>query len=364
MYKFIFLLLGVWVFFACEKDAGTPSVVPTENEMYFPPLSGNTWATTPPADLGWSDAQLEDLYQFLEENNTRAFLILKDGKIVAEKYWGKTLLANASFGQESLWYWASAGKSLTSFLVGKAQEEGFLNISESSNSYLGQGWTSLTTNQENAITIRHHLTMTTGLDYRVDDLDCTEPGCLQYKAAPGTQWYYHNAPYTLLEKVVENATGTAYNTYTDQELGPTIGLEGTWIKSGYNNVFYSTARDAARFGLLMLNEGNWDGKVVMEDKNYLQSMITTSQELNPSYGYLWWLNGKGKVIFPGFPTAFKIDAAPSAPADLFAALGKNGQFIDVVPSQNLVVIRMGEAPDNSLVPVQFHDDMWALISDL
>jgi hypothetical protein len=79
---------------------------------------------------------------------------------------------------------------------------------------------------------------------------------------------------------------------------------------------------------------------------------------------LWWLNGKGKVIYPGLPNTFSSDIAPTAPADLFAAMGKNGQFIDVVPSQNLVVIRMGEAPDNSLVPVKFHDDMWAILQEL
>ena len=62
--------------------------------------------------------------------------------------------------------------------------------------------------------------MTTGLDYTVPDLDCTEPACLHYKADAGTQWYYHNAPYLLLETVVENASGKTYNQFTDEKFGP------------------------------------------------------------------------------------------------------------------------------------------------
>jgi hypothetical protein len=54
----------------------------------------------------------------------------------------------------------------------------------------------------------------------------------------------------------------------------------------------------------------------------------------------------------------------NAPSDIFAAMGKNGQFIDVVPSRKIVVIRMGEAPDNSLVPITFHDDMWGKINSI
>lgn len=73
---------------------------------------------------------------------------------------------------------------------------------------------------------------------------------------------------------------------------------------------------------------------------------------------MWWLNGKNNIIPPGITTAFNTLLAPDAPADLFAAMEKNGQFIDVVPSKNLVVIRFGETPDNALVPVEFHNLLW------
>lgn len=132
--------------------------------------------------------------------NSKAFLVLKDGRIVIEHYFG-------TFTQDSLWYWASAGKSLTAFLVGKAQEEGFLDINDPSSDYLGAGWTSCTPLQEGAITVRNQLTMTTGLDDGTGDTDCTDPACLQYLARPGTRWAYHNAPYTMLDGVISMRPG-------------------------------------------------------------------------------------------------------------------------------------------------------------
>ncbi|HNM25241.1 MAG TPA: serine hydrolase, partial [Saprospiraceae bacterium] len=109
--------------------------------LYFPPKTGNTWSATPPSALGFCPEQIDSLYQFLEANNTKSFLLLKDGKIVLEKYFG-------AYVQDSIWYWASAGKSLTAFLVGQAQEEGLLDIDDPSADYLGAGWTSCTPAQE------------------------------------------------------------------------------------------------------------------------------------------------------------------------------------------------------------------------
>ena len=83
-------------------------------QTYFPPIVGNTWETVDPAALGWCTDQLPALNSFLQQNNTKAFIVLKDGRIAIEQYFG-------TFTQDSLWYWASAGKSLTAFLVGKAQ---------------------------------------------------------------------------------------------------------------------------------------------------------------------------------------------------------------------------------------------------
>lgn len=318
---------------------------------YFPPLTGNTWTTITPASLGWCDDKIDSLYDYLQINNTKAFIVLKDGKIVIEKYFG-------TFTQDSVWYWASAGKSLTAFMVGIAQQEGKLKLSDTSSKYLGKGWTSLTQAQESKITIKHQLTMTTGLNDQVADPYCTLPSCMVYKADAGTRWAYHNAPYTMLDPVLEAATGQKLNTYISQKLTVKTGISGLFIKQDYNNIFFSKPRSMARYGLLILNKGSWNGTSILTDTAYFRQMVNSSQNLNPAYGYLWWLNGKSNFMVPGFQFVFQGSLNPSAPKDMFAALGKNGQILNIVPSQNLIYVRMGNIPATSEVPITFNDTIW------
>ncbi len=324
-------------------------------DLYFPPPQANsTWDTEDPAALGWCTDQLAPLLSFLEESNTKAFLVLKDGKMVIEEYFG-------TFTTDSVWYWASAGKSLTAFLVGRAQQEGMLDINEPTSEYLGTGWTSLTPEQEEAITVWHQLTMTSGLDDS-SDLDCTDPACLTYLTAPGTRWSYHNAPYTLLDGVLQNATGMALNTFLFTRLTLTTGLNGLYVPVGYNNVFFSRARSMARFGLLMQGGGAWDGTPVLSDMAYYDAMITPSQNLNEAYGYLWWLNGQESFMLPGLQFAFNGPLMTNAPMDVYAAMGKNGQIINVSPSQGLVVVRMGNLPGDLFVPNLYNDQIWQYLN--
>ena len=333
--------------------------------MYFPTIGSNQWETISPEELNWNSDEIKNLYEFLELNNTRAFIVLKDGKIVIEKYWGNNILNTAPFDRNSNWYWASAGKTLTALMVGIAQDDGHLSIEDSSAKYLGNGWTSLTANQEGEIKIKHQLTMTTGLDYQVVNLNCIDPNCLNYKNTPGTNWFYHNATYSLLKDVIENATETSYNEFTNQKVKIKIGIGGSWIQLNNIDTYYSTARDMARFGLLILNEGVWDEDVILNDTNYFLNMVNTSQEINKSYGYLWWLNGKESFIPPGTAIPIQASLASNAPEDLIAGMGKNGQYLDIIPSQNLVIIRMGEAPDSdNLVPINFHNEMWSYLNDI
>jgi CubicO group peptidase (beta-lactamase class C family) len=363
IYRIILMSFFI-VLSACSSDDTTsPANTDVVLNAYFPPIDGSNWESISPKSLNWNETQLDELFELLESNNTRGFIILKNGKIAVEKYWGETILGTADFNSNSQWYWASAGKSLTATLVGIAQQEGFLIINDKTSDYLSDGWTSMTTEQENRITIKNQLSMTTGLDYEVNNQSCTEPSCLQYKNNPGEAWYYHNAPYTLLAKVIENATGENYNDFTQNKLGAFIGMRGQWISQGDNNVYWSTARDMARFGLLILNEGKWDNSVILSDQEYLQQMTNSSQELNPAYGFLWWLNGKESVILPSTTTSFNIKLSDQAPDDLIAAWGKNGQFADVIPSHDMVVIRMGDAPNDN-VPIIFHNQMWEKLSKI
>jgi CubicO group peptidase (beta-lactamase class C family) len=327
-------------------------------QSYYPPKIGKTWDTISPRQLGWCNERIDSMYQFLGEKGTKAFIVLKDGKMVLEKYYG-------SFTQDSAWYWASAGKSLASALVGIAQQEGLLDINEPVSKYLGKGWTSCPADKEDLITVKHQISMTTGLDYNVSSLDCMDSACLQYKADAGTQWYYHNAPYTLTHNVVAAAANKTFNLYTYQKISAPIGMAGLWIKTGENDIFYSKARDMARFGLLVLNKGIWQNDTIFKDKAYFDAMSQSSQTLNKSYGYLWWLNGKGQIVYPGLAASFNKDLVPDAPKDMFAALGKNDQKLYVIPSQNMIVVRMGDAADGPVPALsQFDNDLWKWINRL
>ncbi|NBC17010.1 MAG: serine hydrolase [Bacteroidetes bacterium] len=319
-------------------------------DLYFPPTDGTTWETVAPETLGWSQAALDTTLAFLERENTKAFLVLKDGRLAVEHYFG-------TFTADSLWAWFSAGKTLTAVLVGLAQEQGTLSIDDPTATYLGQGWTSLSPEREDSITVWHQLTMTTGLDERVS-FACTLPGCLRYRAPAGTRWVYHNAPYTLLRDVVEAATGQGYNTYTRSALADRIGMDGFWVRNGFNSFFLSTARSMARFGLMMLADGRWAGEAILPDTAYVRAMTRPSQSMNPSYGYLWWLNGQAQYIAPGATETQPGPIAPAAPADLYVAAGAQGQFISVVPSQNLVMVRIGRTGTTNPVPLDLHDAIW------
>lgn len=320
--------------------------------LYFPPISGTTWDTISPSSLGFCTNFEDTLHAYLQKTNSKAFILLKNGKIVYEWYFG-------TFTKDSFYVWNSAGKTLTGFAVGIAQQEGFLKLSDTTSHYLGQGWTSLTPQEEEKITIWNQITMTTGLNH-TGDYHCTDPTCLIYIADPGTRWMYHNAPYTLLDGVIEAATGINLNTYVSQKIRSKIGMNGLYVQSGYNNINVSNARSMARFGLLLLGKGTWNGTAILSDTNYFKAMTNTSQNFNLGYGYLTWLNGKGSYMLPSpdFQVTINENALPNAPADLFAALGKNGQIINVVPSQNLVLIRMGVDMGTSLVGNQYNDTIW------
>ena len=361
----ILIIAFISIISACQRRLAEPDPMEPDNNnaLYFPPTSGEEWETISPIDLGWDMAELDALNTFMEDNNTRAFMILKDGKIVVEEYFGKTVLGRP-FGPNSQWYWASAGKSLKAMLVGQAQEDGFLSIDDPTYQYLGENWTSLEAALEKKVTIKHQLTMTTGFDDRGDEHDCLDPSCLVFKAEAGTRWAYHNPPYYLLNDVISAATGQSFESYFKEKLRDPIGMKGSWQQFRKYNMYMSNARSMARYGLLVLNNGNWDGKEVLSDKTFMYDMIHPSQSLNPSYGYLWWLNGQSEVKYPGIQMSFKRQLALSAPGDMVAAMGANGQIINVIPSQNVIIVRMGENPDRSLIPAKFQDEMWERLTEV
>ncbi|MBT8253041.1 MAG: serine hydrolase [Flavobacteriaceae bacterium] len=327
--------------------------VPVDENNYFPVVGSDEWETTDPAQLGWDESSITELYDFLETNNTVSFIVLKEGKIALEAYFN-------GGSQDIDWPWYSAGKTIVALTMGIAQEEGYLNLDDPSRNYLGNGWSSLTDEQENEVTIWHHLTMTTGLDYtNVFTQFCTLPACLNYLNEAGSFWYYHNAPYTLNQSIITGATGSFFENYFNAKIKDPIGMNGFWQPDNFNVIYNSSARSMARFGLLVLNNGQWDGESILSDSGYLNNMQSSSQNLNEAYGYLWWLNGKNSYRLPGTTNFFTGKLIPNAPDDLFAGLGFSDQKLYIIPSLDMVVVRLGNAADTSEAgPSGFDNTLW------
>ncbi|WP_333875575.1 serine hydrolase domain-containing protein [Flavobacterium sp.] len=356
MKKWILFVGLAFTLGACSSDSSDNT--PTEETMYFPPSDGtNTWETKSVADLGWNQSAVQPLLDYLELKNTKSFIILVNGRIVIEQYFnGHT--AN------SPWYWASAGKTLTATVTGIAQDEGLLNINNKVSDYLGTGWTSAPLAKENLISCKNLLCMNSGLNDALGD--DVSPANLQYVADAGTRWAYHNV-YVKLQDVVAQTSGQTWSTYFNTKLRDRIGMTGgAWIQSDGLSVYWSTSRNMARFGLLALNKGNWNGTTIV-NQSFFNDATTTSQNINLAYGYLWWLNGKASFHLPQTQLQFNGPLIPNAPSDMFAALGKNDQKIYVIPSKKMVVIRMGEVanPDNPTFALSgFDNELWDKISDL
>lgn len=341
---------------SCSSNSTNPA--PIVDQMYFPPNGSSAWETKSISDLSWNQSAVQPLLDYLELKNSKSFMILVNGRIVMENYFnGHSATTN--------WYWASAGKTLTSTMTGIAQQEGFLNINNKVSDYIGTGWTNETLNKENLITCKNLLSMTTGIDDYVGGVysDDVTPSSLNYKEDAGTRWAYSNV-YVKLQDVIANATGQTWSNYFNTKLRDKIGMDGFWFTSGNNIVYTSTTRSMARFGLMALNKGKWNGTQIVNE-TYFNQATTTSQNINLGYGYLWWLNGKTSYHLPQSQLEFAGSIIPTAPSDMFMALGKNDQKIYVIPSKNMVVIRMGDPADSAnLALSDFDATLWTKINAL
>ncbi len=356
MSKITYSLLILVFCISCTSEKPEPTPTPTET-LYFPPATGTTWETKSIASLGWNQTAVQPLLDYLALKNSKGFIILVNGRIVMENYFN-------GHDANTPWYWASAGKTLTSTLTGIAQQEGLININNKVSQYIGTGWTSEPLAKENLITCKHLLSMTSGIEDIANGDDVT-PEKLQYKADAGTRWAYHNV-YVKLQDVIAQASGQSWVNYFNSRLRDKIGMSGTWIQMDNNSVYWSTTRSMARFGLLMYNKGTWDNNMILNE-TYFNEATNTSQSINLGYGYLWWLNGKSSYHLPQTQIQFNGSVIPTAPNDMFMALGKNDQKIYVIPSKKMVVIRMGDVanPENPTFALSgFDAELWTKISAL
>ncbi len=352
MMKYLTLLfIPAFLFSGCSNDE-EPQPVPVES-MYFPSNTGTDWETKSLASLGWNESAVQPLKDYLLEKNSKSFMILVNGRIVMEEYFdGHT--------STSSWPWNSAGKTLVTTTTGIAQQEGLLNINNKVSQYLGTGWTSEPIEKENLITSKHLLTMTSGIN---DESDFVIKANLTYLEDAGVRWSYHNVFQKLMD-VVAAASSQDFETYFNAKLKSKIGMEGAWDNGVIFKIYNSNTRSMARFGLLALNKGKWVDEQIINETFFNES-VSTSQGINPAYGYLWWLNGKTSYMVPGGQTVYPGLLVPSAQTDMYAAMGAEDQRIYVIPSKNMVVIRMGNAsdPENPNFALSgFDDALWKKIN--
>ena len=315
--------------------------------MYFPPINSSTWETKSLSSLNWDTSKISSLKDFLIQNKTKSFMILVNGRIVMEEYYN-------GHNESATWEWNSAGKTLVATTIGIAQQENILNINHKVSDYLGSGWTNMPVDKENLITCKNLLSMTSGID---DTKQLVIKSNLTYLADANTRWSYHNVFQKLMD-VVTSASKSDFESYFNSRLKNKIGMDGFWNNGIIFKIYNSTTRSMARFGLLALNKGKWENEQILNEAFCVES-TSSSQAINPAYGYLWWLNGKSKFMIPTEQTEYQGSLIPNAPSDMIAAMGANDQRIYIVPSKKLIVIRMGDAsnPSNPSFAVSGFDSL-------
>jgi CubicO group peptidase (beta-lactamase class C family) len=333
------------------SPSGTPDQESLVRPRYFPSLTGDEWATVAPAAVGWDGAALDSALAYAGTRSTTALIVLHRGRIVAERYWrGWTPSTSAQI--------ASAGKSVAAALVGGLQERGRLRLADTVSNVIGAGWSRATPDQERAVTVRHLLTMSSGLDDR-----------LQYVAPAGRRFFYNNSAYFTLFAVLERAAGRPVNDVMREQLSSRIGLRSAeWrpaVEADGTPGFrlWMSARDMARFGLLVAAGGQWAGEPILRDTAFLAAMLSSQAADNPAYGYLWWLNGQSAYRLPGPMTLPTFDGPllPDAPRDLVSALGRGDKKIYVSRALDVVVVRHGADASDDVLPLgpsSFDAELW------
>lgn len=291
---------------------------------------------------------------FAPSHNTLAVVILHKGELIAEKY------ANSIAATTPLPGWSMA-KSLTATLVGLLVKRGRLDIYKPG---VVPEWRENTDGSER-VSVDHLLRMTSGLDVVEDQSGAdpnsrmifVEPDAAAYAAGrgvkfpPGTHWEYMSGNTILACRAVYEAVGSTLKSsqgfYREALLKPLgaasfvleTDIAGTFIGSSYA---LANAHDWAKFGQLYLDDGVWNGKRILPEGWVEYVTRHTPESGENSYGAGFW------TVEHNNPACL--------PADTFYANGFQGQYVIVIPSRSLVIVRLGA----SLGP----DGVWQLVQDL
>lgn len=275
---------------------------------------------------------------------TRAVVVVHRGQIVGERY-------APPFDQHTPLIGWSMTKSVVHALVGILIKEGKLSLT---NTVQAPEWPELS-NGRSAITVDHLLQMTSGIEFDenytnpladVTRMLLRTPDMASYAAnkklvaEPGSQWRYSSGTTNILSRVMRRAIGnTDYHSFPHRALFQPLGMKtavlepdasGTFVGSSY---VYATARDWAKFGLLYLQDGMWNGQRMLPEGWVRHATTPASSIPGNAFGAHFWLQIPDEYTSGG--------DASLLPQDAFHAVGHAGQFITVIPSRELVVIRLG-----------------------
>lgn len=298
------------------------------------------WGHEDPIDTTFSEVeygQLEKALEnaFFEENNTRAVIVLYKDHLIAEKY-------APGFTEETKLLGWSMTKSITSAVLGILEKQGRISLKQED---LFPEWRN---DARAEITLNNLLQMNSGLAWEEDYTKISDVTKMLFLAEdmsevqlhkpligePGIIWNYSSGTSNLLSGFIRNQFEN-HQDYLDfwyRELIDKIGmnsmtlevdLTGNFVGSSYS---WATARDWAKFGLLYLNKGRWNGEQILSE-NWVEYTTRPVEGSDGQYGAHFWLNACGKY--------------PDVPRDLYSANGFQGQHVFIIPSKDLVVVRFG-----------------------
>ena len=261
-------------------------------------------------------------------HRSMALLVHAHGETVLNAYWKEW---NASTRRSI----ASVSKSMVSVLVGICIHRGAIRSIDQPVADFVTEWRGT---EKAVISIRHLLTMTSGLHNPPLWLLLLErsPALtlgLELVQPPGSHWAYNTAAYCVLMTVIERASGQRLEDFTQAALFGPLGMErAQWhawtVGRAHPLSVMCAGPDLMNFGRLLLQRGSWNGQLLL-DPGYIDRMLAPVTSLNKSYGHLIWLNR-------GEP-----QLAPGAPSDAAMAMGASDSRLYVIPSRELVIVRLG-----------------------
>jgi len=347
---------------ADEKNvlAWRPKIIPAEPAYpeKIPWPQGDLMPSEAPSaniDMAKIDSAVEKLFM---ENSpqkklyTRAVIVVHDGRIIAERY------GDGITKDTPLLSWSIA-KSMVNAIVGIMVMQGKIDIKQPAPV---QEWQSAN-DPRHYITPDHMLRMSSGLEWTeayaekpISDVNMMlflQPDMAAFAAgkpqaaSPDKEWRYSSGTTNIICRIIKDKTADIndYWNLPRRELFNKIGMRSAVWSTDARGAFvgssflYATARDYARFGLLYLNDGVWQGQRLLPAGWVKYSVTPTPAAPQGQYGAHFWLNGGAGVAPEERPY-------PRIPADTFFARGYQGQIIAVIPSCKLVIVRLGMTYDN------------------